>query len=377
MTVHGVIDMHFGPANNVKQYSEFFVSINRFLTSSFGQKLGAKRIAYSTGTAFPTAGTDYWDEGSPWQTNGWATYQFLSATNPYYMLIQFGDTNSITSVPGAPVAFDGTTAAVSGVAFAFAMRTDGNSPWNGTTKNDGTDTKGTPVWTAGTSSLYVWPRSNNTSGSSATNREGMMSVPQAKSNSPGPTNFSRAHMVCDPDNIFITFDEGGTGAYWSLYFGRYTPRAGEVPVMPYVCLRSAVASDDPTLKFTTYGNITDTTALPNGGIAHPTEPVSGTKIVEIHTVANFLVAKHSPNQVYFNTWDEWPIYLAINESPLYGFCGAIDFIRYIYGVWSQETNSDKTRAFFGNASYNSMKISVPWDGATVPGLGQSRSGTLF
>lgn len=377
MTLHGVIDSRFTAGTQLKSFSEWYITVTRFLTSSFAQQNGIQRIAYHTGST-TGGGSGYWDETTPISSNAWSCYKFLSATIPFYLLVQYNDQNNPNTTPAIPAALDSSTS-TSGVGFSFAQRIDSGSPWAGTTFNNGQDSKGAPVWTAGSGSsqLYVWPRSNSISGTFSVNREDMMCIPLSKSVT-GYGYGSRCHFVCDFDNVFITGDDGGTGAYCSLYFGKYAPVSGSGARNSYVCLKTQTTSDDPHFRFATFGPATGTQNSYNGGIAHPLEPMSGTRAGILGGVNSFFALQFVPNQASSpGTYDEWPMYVGLNEKPHYGFAGVVDWIRFIYGVWSLETNRDKTRCFVGSAALNSAKISFPWDGATSPGESMSRTGTMF
>ncbi len=102
-----------------------------------------------------------------------------------------------------------------------ALREDGGSPWNGTTNADGTDTYGTPIWTAGASTLHVLDVSNTTGGTYATNKENLQEATDDYNGT-----FSRLHMFADDDTFIILHDPNNSGGYRLSAGGLYIPRTG-------------------------------------------------------------------------------------------------------------------------------------------------------
>ena len=116
----------------------------------------------------------------------------------------------------------------------------------------------------------------------------------------------------------------------------------------------------------------------NGGIAHPVNPALGVRNVRPDYPAQFGDSAYFPPSTSPVQTPEFPIWIGMDEGTSYvGHCGYIDFIRNTYGMTNQAMNMTKTRAFIGNNTPASWKLSIPWDGATYCGTGQSRTGVIF
>lgn len=383
-TTHGVLDCRFTFADDywsrMNMYTEMYVSATKFLTSSQATSLGITRVAYSTGSA--GTGSGYADEALHVGQNPWSVYKFDNSRGRFYMLIQACSNDHPNTTTGIPVKFDNATNA-SGFAVSFAIRGDLGSPWNGTTHNDGTDVKGTPVWTPGPSNLMVWPRSNSTGGANATDKENMMTVPVIGGyNGISPQFGCKMSIVADLDNIIFLLDERADNCYRMLYFGRYTPRGDMFPkpAFPYVCLRNA-SVDSNGFDFGTYGPTTSGILSADGGVTHPYAPVSGTLATTITSLSTFWntsmqpASLTGPSRIF--KFDEWPIYISVDEFPSSGYLGTIDWIRYCWGPECCNTNAAATRAYFGNNTVRTTRVSVPWNPVVRPSMGVNRLGTLF
>lgn len=391
MPLHGIVDIRgdgdIGSTINGFWYNEVYTSLYKFLRSSQAQSSGIERVAYHTGTQ-GNGGEGYWNEAKTTGNNAWSCWRFLSASTPFYMLMQYGGQASVAFglSPGLPGSIDGGGNA--GVGFAFAMRADGGNPWNGTLGISGTtgqDSKNSPVWTSGSSQLYVWPRSNSAGGSASTNRENTMGMPKAYSLGAYPSLNSKLHFVCDEDHILVMGDDGGDSILSFMYFGKYIPRSGSTISYPYVCLKSSAEGSSPPFTLTTYGPFTGSTSINDGGIAHPLLPQSGTRTVQISTYDDFFSINYNPNFTFAGTsaskppYDEWPIFLSAAEGPYCnGYVGHIDWIRFVYGVEPMSTSTDGNRIFLGGATTNNAaRISLPWTGSYMFGTNTSRSGSTF
>lgn len=408
MATHGIIDMRaqynstafaggigstFGQRIN---YLDYYVSIFNFLTSSFGQSLGAQRIAYNTGSRNPASspnfstgsGADYWETTNKLGDNAWSVWKFSSASVPFYMLMQVSIASNWQSSPGsdgAPATISANTT-IPGIGIGFAMRADGGNPWNGATGNAGADSKNYQVWTSGSSQLFVWPRSNSFGGTHATQMQNLIPMIWAGggfNSTGGPSVGSRMHVVADFENFAVAYDDGGDNTYNILHFGRYTPRSGSGATVPYIMVMTGNGRqvNDPciTIGSTAYGS-TSGNGLDEGGVAHPTILTSGTRSAVFSGLNEFWSTTHSPSNVLGNTvYDEFPILCGIDESPWFAYIGQLDynFIRWVYGVNSMDVNPQLTRVAVGNAAQYSAKVTIPWDGLTIPGTNSSRSGVMF
>lgn len=149
MTIHGIGGIRLSTGDTAaRRAQEAYVSLTRFLTSSYAAELGIQRIAYNTGSA--AGGNGYWDQAQAIGNNAFSVYRFMSASVPFNMLLQYCSTNgTFGNSPGDPGTLDAGTGGPT-IGIAFAARTDGNNAWNGTTLNNGNDSKSsTLVWTSG------------------------------------------------------------------------------------------------------------------------------------------------------------------------------------------------------------------------------------
>ena len=405
MTVHGTIECRIPPgmysasAGTSNAVNEFFISLyNAFNNLS---SIGVTRIAYNKGNA--GTGMTYWDQGSPPGNGAWALFRFGNATIPFYVLIQGANLTSYEAftyasyagcTPCVGVHNNYTTGYYNNVSIAVAMRADGTSPWGGTTVNTGTDTKSSPVWTPGSSTLAVFPRSDSVGGSQATNKEAVSCLSFASSiaNVTNPNLGCRLHVLADENNFLIITDGGSDSMSGFSYFGKYIPRPGITPQIPYVMLWN------PYENFTTsylvfppaglgaYGTATNTSLTTfDGGIVHPTAS-NGVKIAVVDNLSmcNYTSTQQmSPSRVGNGRFDMFPIYVGMLESTYNGILGSLYFMRFSSGMASGWTSPDKKLVAFGNNSYIStsyntgQKLIVPWDGVTVPFTGITRLGINF
>jgi hypothetical protein len=400
-------------ATGSKGAADLFVTLYDFFTTSGSTVAGIKLIANSTGSN--GLGMGYWDSVAPVGNNAWAVFTFLSASIPFYMLMQYATASSAAYpfglVPGNPGRFAnfGTNyAAYGGLGMQFAVRSDGASPWTGTTNADGTDTKADPVWTTGectdNAAAYVWPRTNSTSGSAALtavsgSRERCTSI-AGHSYMNGPNGVGvRLHLACNFNNVAIarnSFTLNATGSYNYMWFGEYKVYSGSWPVgsstlspaVPYAMLwKNTEGAQNPTITATTYGSLTGDTDF-EGGIAHPS--LRGQVVSCLNgTLSNIpFTAGFHPNWAYntgssHKTYDEFPIQLYMYEHlntasvairDCFGLMGETDYLRYVYGLFVGDIASGSNdgitsgsavgqlRTIMGSypTTTQSSKYSFPW-----------------
>lgn len=173
-TIYGKIDCRSnsggGNERNQEVFKNIFDFFERLVTVGY-----CTRIALQYGSG--GTGTDYHDEANPFGENAFAVFRFNGVTSgnaasqrdgstypdiDMYILIQWADVATWGGAPGDDW-YPGLVKASSsldGVGIAFTWRTDGASPWGGSTNNDGTDAKSDPVWVGGTA-LRCFPVSNH------------------------------------------------------------------------------------------------------------------------------------------------------------------------------------------------------------------------
>ena len=393
MTVHGIVEIKTAAAANQSHYGEIYVSLCNFLSSSQAQSIGITRIAYNKGGAASGNGLDYPGSSNAVGNNAWSVWCWTSASLPFYMLLQFNSASGMNTAPGAPGAYVGTA----GVGAMFAYLGNGSTgslvgalsgtsgPWNGTTLNNGSDTKGSPVFQTGSQAapsgtLYIFPRNNSGGGTNAALRNYLGNVTSAD----GGTAQYRTHFVCDENNALFLTDWNNDSAYTLSYFGKYTQRPGADPRSAYVQLIAAseFTSDGlpRAVESTTHGNTTYS-AAGDGGIAYPwsSSVISGSVGVVGAVLGEIFSTTFQPNlSTKTLSYDMIPLELMYNESPTYGYAGSINFFKLVYGVATHDTNATLTSASFGAGTLTTYhKVVIPWDGITVPGAGASRTGSIF
>ena len=380
MTTHGIGSIRLTGDTAARRISEAYVSLIRFLTSSYAEELGIQRIAYNTGSA--TSGQNYWDETGAVGNNAFSVYRFMSASYPFNMMLQYTVGGStFGSAPGAPGTVDAGTSGNPNIGIAFASRADGANAWNGTTLNNGNDAKSaTLVWTSGSSTLFALPRSNSGGGTHATLKQNTTSITQNVASAFA----TRVNAVFSEDSIFIAIDNND---YLSTctFIAPYTPMTSSI-MSPYVMVRS-VASDDPALALstTTYGD-TAGSAVRNGGACHPYPPSSslGTMICAFTYINNNLSTTSQPNTATTGSttfkYDEFPIHVCLYETAYYGYVGYItNWPKIAYGVPQLGVTPAGDKLFVGGiVGPNGTKFVVPWSGSVgSPGAGVGRAGVMF
>lgn len=377
--IRGSIEHLFmGVGQNSGSCQTFFVNVYNFL-NSVTSTLGVQRVAYSTGSRSSgmtsAGGMNFYDQINPAGDNAWACFGFMSASIPWYMLIQWtGTGTSFGTLPGSPALFESSAVSTNAFGVAIAQRVDGGNPWNGSSGSNGNDTKGTPVWHPGTSSLVLHPRSNDAVrvGAHGTNRQNTMGF------SINIGSDYRLQQVADYDNIALMFDSGNDNSYGGIIFAQYSALSGANPQVPYVSYKDTTF---PLTPSTQYGPIAGNGGT-HGGIGYPTVSVSGTCSSGLDRYGNvfFQNTLAQPNRAFaVPMFDEFPMLVGIAEQPnQVGACGQIyDFFREVYNVATHDTNNDGTRAAFGGTTVAAIKLTIPWYSGTVPGSGVSRAGIQF
>lgn len=392
-TVSGSVD-HVISTSNSGSNQEFFTNLYRFLngplrSSSYTELVALHHGMTSSGAPFP--GTNYHDEGRPFGELSWAVFRFRSGSLPqggpnsgpstrrahdFYLFMQWAYNQGFNTAPGSPGLIYGS--AGTGIGFSVAWRDDGTNPWNGGTAANGSDAKGSPVWTAGSSVLHVFPRSNNTGGTHAT-------VKQNTAGTAGSlTAGDRWHFIADRDSLLMMGDAGGNNSYNSIvYIGTYEPlsasqfvtSSGGNAAMPMIMI-----NDTTTFNFspgTTYGD-TGGTSQQNGGIVGPNTSSAEARNTRMDRYSTNLLGNSSlqPNP-NFNpaAYDEFRIPVMLFESPAFGHTGYIDMIAEAFNIPVHSTNSDNSKASFG-AGGGVVNVISPWSGS-APGSTSTRTGRQF
>lgn len=354
----------------------FFKNLYDVLNAHPNTTLVALQYGSGTYTGFTTGsggGTDYYDGAAPFEANAFAVFRMETTAQrsfPYYILIQWAAFNDLGQVPGDPASDRGGGSgndAYVGIAFAVGEGGDEN-PWNGTTNADGTDTKGDPVWTVpgGGDRVHVWPRENNPGGTGEDTQKKLL-YDLLDWNVVGPL---RQQIVMDDDNIWLAHDQNDNNDWEVTYFGLYSPRPELSPTYP-ICLMG-----EEDIPFQEDGSISDFTR--EFSVLHPADTAQGVRYFRFSRIPELFTSTRQPNDVLSPVqFDEVGFHVFGNEGYFKGYFGVIDDMREIYGVASGDTNAALTVAFFGTTTTDSEKAVFPWDGATTPGTGATRSGVDF
>lgn len=342
--------------------------------------------------------------GTPIGHDGFVVYRFKpvgSRTYSIYMLIQWGTstytlgarTTTIGSVPRVDPAkwLSASNATnVLGIAFAVALTSGGAdaSPWLGTTNNNGFDTKGTvlgtgPVWGApGGGTLFVWPRSNSTGGTHATNKENLASLLDVQ-NAAGALPI-RAHFVGDDDNLVLCFDAQNDATYSITRFVDMTLATGNAHPIHHMLMQDVNGSGvNAAGAFgSTTGNSTTEAGVPAwNGTAYDVRTLFQSFEVGILGSATFQPSNQQQSggvtQLAYNAMNT--IYYACNEATMYGLVGvAKDFAPLVYNINVHDKDAGLLNVAIGPLNtLGSYKFMIPWDGATTPASGTTPAGVNF
>jgi len=336
------------------------------------------RIALYFGDA--GAGTNYYDEASPFTTNAFAVYEMPPAgsrTWSWYFLIQWGDSNPYGgSGNGSPAKIRGSAANyyyfLTGYSVAAATTSGGASanPWTeagGTTNNDGTDAKADPVWAAPAGgNLYVLPQSNATGGASAASRDDQLPVVLLNA-----SDATRVHFLVDDDNLFWAVDTADDGSYWMSGVGAYVPLTGMSVEAPLWSMFSSAASG---WEWDQEYNDSD------GGVISPLD--GSTKAVRWDVRPECRNVIYQPNNQFSPPeYMESPLALYADETEANpGMVGFIDsdFVRHTYNIPTNSTVDSQDRVVIGGAVQAVDHFTVVWDSTTTdPTAASDRDGTDF
>ncbi len=333
------------------------------------------------------SGTNFWDEGTSFGENAFAVYRMDGLTSgntqsarngtdlpdfDYYVLIQWADGASFGASPGNPGLLDAGT--LDGVAIAIAVREDGGNPWNGTTNNNGADTKGSAVWTAGASVLHVMPISNTyTGGSHTTNKENMRKVFDFLG-----SEGSRVSFIGTADSFIILSDPSGQGEYTASYFGIYEPRPGLSPSLPLCAISTVTAlpwADGTSTSWgTTTGDNSNEGAVLGALLTDLMGPVSlGQEVVGV------LDAFAQPNTQFDPPkYDTFPIRVIQRGTGRIGYVGDLEpgLVQVTYEAPTNGVSPSGDWAYFGD-TYQAIHLAVAWGGGAAPASNTGRSGRTF
>lgn len=379
--IRGSIEHRMLTAGTTGSVQSMFVNAYNFFNNNTGS-LGIKRIAWNTGSIATgmiagNRGMNFHDSAKPAGDNAFACFCFQSASIPWYILIQWcGDGANAGDAPGDPAYFEGS---IAGTAFAvsIAQRRDGGNAWNGTSGTvGGSDVKGSPVWHPRTSTLVLYPRSNDPirTGIYGTLKENMMRSDALLSN-----NSCRQHMMADYDNLAILWDAGLLATYGGVVFAQYTALSGVNPAVPYVSFKT---NQLPFAPGSQYGDAGGTSSDQGAvGFTNTTSASVGSGMDRYSTAAGFFQNVNAqPNKAFATAYyNEFPLLVGLCEPPnIVGPMGQVyDFFREVYNISTHDTNNAKTRVAIGGSTVTTVKLTLPWHSGTTPGSGITRGGVQF
>jgi hypothetical protein len=364
-TLHGSID-HNITATSAGSARDVFAAMVNYFDSKF------TRIASQKGSSPGGTGAlgGYTSDTNRSGDNAFGVWRWdRTDGKKLYILLQWQYNSSMGSSPGNPATANQVNY---GVGMQFAMRLDGGNPWNGTSVNDGTDTKnGTDVWVDGGSTLVVWPRSNGPGGSS-TSKSGLGCV--SNYTGVGPTRFS---VMSDDDTLYWFSDQDGGSVNTFGFFAPYTARSGITPDLGYVCMfQNQTALDYNALIGNTAGN----GAFEGGAVIAAADGVRGFRKFGW---TNLAAVAYQPNTLASGSpYDIMEVALRMDDttSPArQGLFGKLnpDDIGVTWNMPNWETNVGKTRVCVGDTTQATYKWVFRWDGATAPLATAAQTGVQF
>lgn len=318
-------------------------------------------------------GEDFHDQANPAGENAFTYAEWDTGVLRFGVLVQWADASAFGASPGDPGLLKGSSAN-DGVGIQMALREDGTSPWGGTTGDTGANTKSSPVWTPGTSTVHVWPRSNNPGppvGSHNTNKENMCRVGQDDA-----SGFSRAHWVANENGIFQAYSVAEDGRYTSIYLGRYTPRSGLTLNFPYVMVYRDNIIMWPGGSGTVYGGTAGTSSEEGGIIGASTDGVMNAAINFPNAGAHETV--YQPNNLISPNEFEVGEFSVFQRETTLGLAGFMpsELLGHVLGASNHNTNAAATRAYLGDTILGNRLWAITWDGGAVPGTNNTRTGRL-
>lgn len=347
-----------------------------------------------------TRGTGYWDQATPFGHQAFFVVDHLFASARYQSYWMFLDGSAAGP---ADLNYDGGTGtSYARIYVAMASTTSSGgawvSPWAGTTLNNGSDTRAAPVWNIPSGGRgYFFPRANSRGGGYATNRNNLSALTDSiiASSTSQPSRF---HLVTDDDNWALLWDYQDDSAYYLNAGGVYVPRSDLAVDRPLLMASQSTTSYS---RFRRYYDSTSSAFGPaatgstnyNGGIRVSDNHVGvgGAGVgIDVHGLifddlsafeggASAAYQNFQPDKAFSPTRNnEFPHWVGVWEpAGAFGYAGQWDFLRSTRGVNNLDTNTAKTRAYFGNSTANDSRVSIPWDGVSTPGLGTSRAGISF
>jgi len=279
-----------------------------------------------------------------------------------------------------------------GVCVQYAMDTSGGDCWNGGTGNAGADSKGGrfsgsagvgPVWVPNGGTLLVWPMSNGTGGSYATNKERLVNMMAGYQTAQTPGRF---HIMADDDHIFTAWGEGADGIWATrTLFASYLYRNGITPSIGDYLLYAANDYSGDLSRGADIGTLAGTSTSGEGGAV--LDPTYGVRTFQFATLGQLTGMSYGVDDAFqqpnrnVNKFDILDLYVYLRDigQARYGLFGKLDpsFIAAVANVNSEIPNADLSRIVIGSTARGPAKLLIPWDSSTVPRTGALETGVQF
>lgn len=411
-TYYGFLDAHTNVASSDNAGNEIWKGFCTFMGHLTASNV-ATLIAWNSGAtclsgSFNTRG--YWDE-TRMMGNGahtvWKMHTSSTRNWEWYLYAQIvsGASANVAQSFNMPMSgyasTGGTLAGSSGnrgiliqavLCTSGAAGTSSFNPWSGSlsTGSDGSSTAGYPRWISGSTGLnqlYCLPRSNDLGGPATAVLQKANGVIFA--NMFVSTTTLQFNFIYDGDAMISFIDSSPTanlGTYGIGYVGAFEMRNSLTASgfgggrHGFAMYTQATPQANTMAVATTFGDLLGTATAQNGGISVPLgQMVSGSKNAIANTVATFAGVTYQPNTIT-GQYDEFPIYIGANDTPNVGLLGVLNtgLIKYAHNAKSEAVLADNSRAFLGGSvTQAEFKITVPWTGSRAPGVGLSRTGSLY
>lgn len=417
-TYYAKLDCRSNNALYEQTMNEEYYNLMDFLTYLSGSGL-CTLVSWNSGSSAAGTGAfttkTYWDGGNPfgigahtiWRfntssTRNWEWYMYLQHTSGSSFFNQAHNlpitqswnlNNSVAALynaggPGARGTLLQAAVCVSG--------TTSFNPWNGTLSM-GNSTAASPRWVSGSNDryLYVLPRSNDFGGAHATQKANHHTFGGGLPNTAVTT---RQHFFYDGDAIMYIHDRGDTGIYDLTYVGAFELRNSltssgigngrygfcmisstalalvEADTVPQACVIGTTDGQTGNSSGGTPSSLGGGAAVPIGA------GISGSKgMIAISPGSTFYNKTYQPNSIT-GKYDQFPIYVGFSEAPNYALLGNLNsgLLKYVVGPEINQVTSDYRNAIFGGSTaLANGKVIVPWTGSIAPGVGLSRTGSLY
>lgn len=380
-TPHGLLDCRFNSGGQ-DTFENFMYILYRFFKTLLADTYGyTTLVASNYGSA--GSGFGYAGSGSEPGNNAWFVVKFnTSVARPgggsqlgeYYVLVQGTGNVGFGSSPGSPGRCAGSTATYR-VGLAVAFRTDGGNPWGGTTGSPGSDTKGSPVWTAGGSTLCVMDVANLEGyGTYGTNKENCIQIDSFSTTAI----THRAQLFADEDNFSIFWDYGETEQHDNhITCNLYTPFDGFTVSYPLLVTGCGSLTYIPW-GTSTYGTQDGTDTYYQGGVVGSDDfgpLVGGASMRALGTITGS--TSWSPNRYYLPElrWDESPYFVHMVDylNSFYHAIGVNDqWGPVVYNFPHRAISADGTKTALtanGGTSQAQYRIVMPIGGTPLLPIG--------